>query len=117
MRTLSKLAIVGLAGCGGYVLWKRYGGRLAVRRARHTSGDRRVNGRAGLTAAESAAGSDDPVAQAAAILADSDDRSRLSPRRPGHRAPALGRHRRALSYEAGAHWGPPRHGVAVAGSG
>ncbi len=83
MRTLSRLAIVGLAGCGGYVLWKRYGGGLAVRRARHTAADRRVSGRAGLTAAESAAGSDDPVAQAAAILADSDDRTRLSRDAPG----------------------------------
>jgi hypothetical protein len=83
MRTLSKLAIVGLAGCGGYLLWQRYGGRLASRRARHTAGDRRVSGRAGLSADESAVGSDDPVAQAAAILSDSDDRSRLSRDAPG----------------------------------
>jgi hypothetical protein len=83
MRTLSKVAIVGLVGCGGYALWNRYGGRLALRRADKKSDDRRISGRAGLTAAESAAGSDDAVAQATAILADSDDRSRLSRDAPG----------------------------------
>jgi hypothetical protein len=83
MRTLSKLAAVGLAGFGGYLLWNRYGGRLGLRRGRDHADDRRISGRAGLTAAESAAGSDDPVAQATAILADSDDRSRLSRDAPG----------------------------------
>jgi len=82
MRTLSKVSIVGLAGYGAYRLWNvrdrlRFGG------ADGRSSDRRISGRSGLTAAESAVGSDDPVAQAAAILADSDDRTRLPRDAPG----------------------------------
>ena len=44
---------------------------------------RAVSARAGLTASESAVGSDDPVAQATAILADSDNRTLLSRDAPG----------------------------------
>ncbi|MGO9875363.1 MAG: hypothetical protein ACLPVY_16360 [Acidimicrobiia bacterium] len=82
MRTLSKISILGLAGYGGYRLWNSRD-RLWFAGADGSSRDRRISGRSGLTAAESAVGSDDPVAQAAAILADSDDRTQLPRNAPG----------------------------------
>jgi len=79
MRTFGKVSMLGVAGYGGYWLWNRYG-----RRAKGGGiDDRRISGRSSLTAAESAVGSDDPVAQAGAILADSDDRTELSRDAPG----------------------------------
>jgi hypothetical protein len=79
MRTWSKVSMIGLAGYGCYRLWNR-----AERRARSgASSDRRISGRSGLTAAETAVGSDDPLAQAAAILADSDARTHLPRDTPG----------------------------------
>jgi hypothetical protein len=76
MRMHTKLTIVGLAALGGYLAWRRFGRRRG-------STDPRISARAGLTASEVAVGSDDPVAQATAILADSDDRSLLSRDTPG----------------------------------
>jgi len=76
---LSKVSLIGLVGYGGYWLWSRDD-------RRPTSGgasDRRIRGRSTLTAAESAVGSDDPVAQATAILTDSDDRADLARDAPG----------------------------------
>lgn len=83
MRMFIKLGMVGLAGYGGYRLWSRYGSRLGFGGATNGADDRRISARSGLTAAESAVGSDDPVAQATAILADSDDRSQLERDAPG----------------------------------
>ena len=82
LKTTVKLTILGLAGYGGRTLWNRHGSQLAARVARkYRSGDgpsrRRINERSELTIDESAVGSDDPVAQATAILTDSDERSRL----------------------------------------
>ena len=76
VRRPTKLVIVASTALGGYALWRRY---------RRPAGvvDPRVSARAGLTASESAVGSDDPVAQATAILADSDDRALLSRDAPG----------------------------------
>jgi hypothetical protein len=82
VRTVSKVSMIGLAGYGGYWLWNRYG-RSRSGATDGGSNDRRITGRSGLTATESAVGSDDPVAQAAAILADSDDRTRLPRDAPG----------------------------------
>jgi len=76
MKTYSKLAVLGLLALSGYVLWRRYG-RGA------DAADPRISARAGLTASEAAVGSDDPVAQATAILADSDNRALLSRDAPG----------------------------------
>ena len=78
MRFLLKLTILGLAGYGAYVLWERYGA-LPGLRSPSDGGDgssRRVNERSELTVEEVAAGSDNPVAQAKAILTESDERSR-----------------------------------------
>ena len=81
-KTAVRLAILGLAGYGGRTLWNRHGSQLATRLAsRNRRGDRpsrrRINTRSELTIEESAVGSDDPLAQATAILTDSDERSRL----------------------------------------
>jgi len=46
-------------------------------------GDSRVSERAELTAEERDAGSDDPLGQAAAILADADERSVMTRDTPG----------------------------------
>jgi hypothetical protein len=83
MRKISRLMIAGLVGYGGYTLWNRYRDRLGYGSASDGSDDRRISARAGLTAAESAVGSDDPLAQAAAILTESDDRSQLPRDAPG----------------------------------
>jgi hypothetical protein len=75
VKLLLRLALVALLGYAGYLLWKRF-----------MAGDdgydeppapRRIAER-GLTPEEWAAGSDDPVAQATAILAESDARARLT---------------------------------------
>jgi hypothetical protein len=82
VKTAAKLAILGLAAYGGRTLWTRYGGLLGSRAGSRSQSTldpsvRRVYERAELTVEERAVGSDDPLAQAAAILADSDERSRL----------------------------------------
>jgi hypothetical protein len=69
-------------------LWNRYGSRLGgraigTRRDVAPPPDRRVNDRSELTVTELAAGSDDPVAQATAIIADSDERTELPRDAPG----------------------------------
>ena len=70
MKTTLRLAVLALATFGAYMLWKRFrGGNL----------DPRIAERAELTADERAVGSDNPVAQAAAILAESDERAELAP--------------------------------------
>jgi hypothetical protein len=83
MRTL-KLTILGLAAYGGYTLWNQYGTRLIGRANANGSGtDHRVYGRSELTVTEWAVGSDNPVTQATAILADSDARTDLTRETPG----------------------------------
>jgi hypothetical protein len=83
MRLL-RLTILGLAAYGGYRLWDQYGARLAaIAQGNHSGVDRRVDGRSELTVEEVAVGSDDPVAQASAILADSDARADLPRETPG----------------------------------
>jgi hypothetical protein len=79
VRLLSKVSVIGLASYGGWWLWNRHDRRATSGGA----GDRRISGRSSLTAAESAVGSDDPIAQASAILADSDDRTKLARDAPG----------------------------------
>jgi hypothetical protein len=82
MRLL-KLTILGLAGYGGYTLWNQYGARLTGHENGASHLDRRVRGRSELTVTEWAAGSDDPLAQAGAIIADSDARTELPRSTPG----------------------------------
>jgi hypothetical protein len=76
-----KLAILGLAGYGSYTLWNRYDSYLRARgeneQRNHGRSDRRIYERSELTVTESVVGFDNPVAQATAILTDSDERSRL----------------------------------------
>ena len=84
VRTV-KLTILALAAYGGYSLWERYGPGLSA--AAHgplpLPPDRRVYRRAELTVTEAAVGSDDPLAQADAIIADSDARARTTRDMPG----------------------------------
>ena len=69
--------ILALAGVGAYVLYQRF---VAHRDEWDDSPSvQRIRERAELTVDEWAAGSDNPVAQATAILAESDERSQLSP--------------------------------------
>lgn len=83
MRLL-KLMTLGLAGYGGYVLWSKYGNRISTLvYGDGVAADRRVGGRSELTVTEVAVGSDDPIAQATAILADSDTRTELPRDTPG----------------------------------
>ena len=80
MRFTLKLTILGLAGYGAYTLWERYGTLLGVRNPRVGDASpsvRRIQERSELTVEEAAAGSDNPVAQAKAILTESDERSTL----------------------------------------
>jgi hypothetical protein len=82
LKTTVRLTVLGLAGYGGRTLWNQYGSELAnrvTRRNRSSDGPsgRRINQRSELTAEERVVGSDDPIAQATAILTDSDERSRL----------------------------------------
>jgi hypothetical protein len=81
MRLL-KLAVLGLAGYGGYSLWNKYGSRFAAG-ANTRDGDRRVYARSALNVTEWAVGSDDAFAQAAAIIEDSDARAVLPRETPG----------------------------------
>ena len=84
MRKLLKLVILALAGYGCYVLWNRFGGSAgASKLAMSRPTDRRIEERSELTVEELSAGSDDPVAQATAILTESDERSELSRDEPG----------------------------------
>lgn len=83
LKTTVRLTVLGLAAYGARTLWNQYGSQLATRVTRkNRSSDgpslRRINERSELTAEERAVGSDDPIAQATAILTDSDERSRLS---------------------------------------
>ena len=79
-----KLAILGLAAYGGYHLWNQYGARLTAGANGGSQADpRRIEGRAELTVTEWAVGSDNPVAQATAILADSDARTEITREAPG----------------------------------
>ena len=82
MRLL-KLAVLVLAGYGGYVLWNKYGSRITAGANGSDFGDRRVHTRSELNVTEWAVGSDDPVAQAAAIMEDSDARTVLPRETPG----------------------------------
>lgn len=82
MRFTLKLTILGLAAYGAYTLWERYGTLLGVRSPSERPGEnspsaRRIQERSELTVEEASVGSDNPVAQAKAILTDSDERSRL----------------------------------------
>jgi hypothetical protein len=82
LKTTLRLTVLGLAAYGGRTLWNQYGSLLATRVTRkdRSSDDpsrRRNNQRSELTVEERAVGSDDPIAQATAILTDSDERSRL----------------------------------------
>ena len=76
MKLLLRLALLALLGYAGYLLWKRFAGGDDGFDASPSL--RRVNERAELTPEEWAAGSDDPVAQATAILAENDERARLT---------------------------------------
>ena len=95
MKLLVRLALLVLAGYAGYVLWKRY--MTGDDGLSEPPAPRRINERSGLTPEEWAAGSDDPVAEATAILTESDERAAVDARRRRHRTPALGRHRRAVA--------------------
>jgi hypothetical protein len=84
MRRTLKLTALGLAAYGGYTLWSRYGSRImGARGDGAVLSDRRVGVRSELTVTELSVGSDDPVAQATAILAESDERTELSRDEPG----------------------------------
>jgi len=80
LKTAFRLTLLGLAGYGGYTLWRKYGAGLGSR-----AGDghdalpsgRMIRERSELTVEEWAVGSDDPVAQATAILTESEERARL----------------------------------------
>jgi hypothetical protein len=80
MGKLLKISFLALAGFGGYLLWSRFGARL---RGNAAPDARRVAERSELNVTEQAVGSDDPVAQAGAIIAESDERSDLSRDAPG----------------------------------
>ena len=81
MRIL-RMTVLGLAAYGGYVLWNQYGRQVAaVVRGDEANADSRVYSRSELTVTEWAVGSDDPVAQAAAILRDDHDPPRTRGRR------------------------------------
>jgi hypothetical protein len=73
VRTSVKLAILALATLGAYALWKQFGAKLLGR----GNIDPRISERSELTADERAVGSDNPVAQAAAILTESDERAEI----------------------------------------
>lgn len=75
-----KLVVLGLAVYGGYKLWSQFS-RGA--KAELYPPDRRIYERSELTVTELSVGSDDPVAQARAILADSDARTELPRDAPG----------------------------------
>jgi len=76
VKILLRLTLLALAGYAGYVLYKRF--------VAHGDGwddgpsVQRVRERSELSVDEWAAGSDNPVAQATAILTESDERAHLS---------------------------------------
>jgi hypothetical protein len=77
VKLLLRLAALALAGVGASVLYKRFV-------APNDQGDdgpsfQRIRERSELSVDEWAAGSDNPVAQATAILAESDERAQLPP--------------------------------------
>ena len=72
---------MGLATYGAYALWNQYGTRLSA--PGNARAERRVDGRSDLNVTELAVGSDDPTAQATAILAESDARTALPREAPG----------------------------------
>jgi hypothetical protein len=74
VKLLLRLAILALAGVGGYVLYKRF----VAPNDQWDDGPpiQRIRERSELSVDEWAAGSDNPVA---AILAESDERAELSP--------------------------------------
>jgi hypothetical protein len=76
VKLLLRLALLALLGFAGYLIWKQFAGRDEVLDTGPSP--RRISERAELTPEEWAAGSDDPVAQATAILAESDERFRLT---------------------------------------
>jgi hypothetical protein len=83
MRLL-RMTVLGLAVYDGYALWDQYGRRIAaLAQSAGPSADPRIYSRSELTVTEWAVGSDDPVAQATAILADSDERTELPRETPG----------------------------------
>ena len=77
MKSVRRILVVALVGAGAYVVWKR-----VVARTNDDWDDgpslRRIQARSDLSVDEWAAGSDNPVAQATAILAESDARAQLS---------------------------------------
>ena len=77
MKFRVRIAIVVLAAAGAYALWRRVAGRAD--RLDDGPSPRRIQERSELTVEEWAVGSDNPVKQAAAILAESDERALLSP--------------------------------------
>lgn len=78
------MTLAGLAAYGGYVLWSQYGRRVsALVHGDEPADDSRVFSRSELTVTEWAVGSDDPLAQASAIIADSDARTELPRDTPG----------------------------------
>jgi hypothetical protein len=79
-----RITVLALAAYGGYVLWSQYGGRVSALVHNDEPADSaRVFSRSELTVTEWAVGSDDPVAQASAILDDSDARTELPRDTPG----------------------------------
>jgi hypothetical protein len=76
VKLLIRLAILVLAGVGAYVLYKRFTGRDDGWDAGPSV--QRIRERSELSVDEWAAGSDNPVAQATAILTESDERAQLS---------------------------------------
>jgi hypothetical protein len=82
MRFTLKLTVLGLAGYGAYALWDRYGPLVGLRTPSapvEPPSIRRITERAELSADEAAVGSDNPIAQATAILTESDERAEIAP--------------------------------------
>jgi len=76
MRFTLKLTVLGLAAYGAYSLYEQYGAQLGIGGGARPAAAR-VAERAELTPEEATAGSDNPVAQAAAILTESDERTEM----------------------------------------
>ena len=76
MKILIRIAVLALAGVGAYLLYKRF---IAPGDAWDDGPSlERIRERSELTVDEWAVGSDNPVAQATAILKESDERAQLS---------------------------------------
>jgi len=77
VKILIRLAILALAGVGAYVIYKRF---VAPNDGWDDGPSfERIRERSELTVEEWAAGSDNPVAQATAILTESDERAQIPP--------------------------------------